>query len=99
MIQPAYSCQAFVPDSTGNGNLSEYCDRHLDELTARTLAAEGANSPAATELWAQADRFLTDQAITVPLVTPRVLDFVSNRVGDYQYSYQFGVLLDQLWVR
>lgn len=99
MIQPPYSCQAFVPDSTGNGNLSEYCSRQLDQLTARALAAEGANSPAAMELWAQADHFLTDQAITVPLVTPSVLDFVSNRVGDYQYRYQFGVLLDQLWVR
>ena len=99
MIQPAYGCQAFVPNSTGNGNLSEYCSRQLDQLTAKALAAEGDNSPSATQLWAQADRFLTDQAVTVPLVTPSVLDFVSARVGDYQYSYQFGVLLDQLWVR
>jgi peptide/nickel transport system substrate-binding protein len=99
MIQPAYTCQAFVPNSTGNGNLSECCSRQLDQLTARALAAERDNSPAATQLWAPADRFLTDQAVTVPLVTPSVLDFVSARVGNYQYSFQFGVLLHQLWVR
>jgi peptide/nickel transport system substrate-binding protein len=99
MIQPADSCQAFVPDSTGNGNLSEYCSHRLNDLTARALAAEGANSPTATELWAQADHFLTDQAVTVPMVTPSVLDFVSTRVRNYQYSFQYGVLLDQLWVR
>jgi hypothetical protein len=33
------------------------------------------------------------------LVTPELLDFVSGRVGNYQYSASFGVMLDQLWVR
>ena len=88
-----------MPDSTGSGNWSEYCSHHLDQLTAEALAAEADGSPTATQLWAQADRFLTDQAVTVPLVTPSVLDFVSARAGNYQYSFQFGVLLDQLWVR
>jgi peptide/nickel transport system substrate-binding protein len=99
MIQPNLSCQAFVPNSPGNGNLSEYCSRHLDRLTAEALAAEENSSPTATPLWAQADRYITDQAVAVPLVTPSALDFVSPRVGNYQYSFQYGVLLDQLWVR
>jgi YVTN family beta-propeller protein len=99
MIQPDLSCQAFLPGSTGNGNLSEYCSPHLDQLTAEALTAEENRSPTATQLWAQADRYVTDQAVTVPLVTPSALDFVSARAGNYQYSYQFGVLLDQLWVR
>jgi hypothetical protein len=34
----------------------------------------------------------------VPLTTQSAIDFVSARVGDYQYSFQQGVLLDQLWV-
>jgi ABC-type transport system substrate-binding protein len=50
-------------------------------------------------MWAQADRTVTDQAPLVPLVTPSQFDFVSHRVGNYQYNPQFGVLLDQLWVR
>jgi hypothetical protein len=35
----------------------------------------------------------------VNLVTPSITDFISHRVGNYQYNPQLGVLLDQLWVR
>jgi hypothetical protein len=36
----------------------------------------------------------------VPLTNPAAVAFVSRRVGDYQYSPQWGsVLYDQLWVR
>ena len=35
----------------------------------------------------------------VPLVIPSTIDFVSRRVGNYEYSPQHGVLPDQLWVR
>lgn len=99
MIQPEFSCEAFVPDSPGSGNYSEYCNRTLNALIARALAAEGQSSPAATQLWAQSDRLITDQAVTVPLVTPGWLDFVSDRVGDYEYSFQYAEMLDQFWVR
>ena len=33
------------------------------------------------------------------MVNPLQDDFVSSRVGNYQYNPQFGMLLDQLWVR
>jgi YVTN family beta-propeller protein len=99
MIQPELSCDQFVPDSPGNGNYSELCNRRLDGLIAQALAAEGQNSPAATQLWAQADRLATDQASHVWLVNPGWLDFVSDRAGNYQYNWQYGPLLDQLWVR
>jgi hypothetical protein len=36
----------------------------------------------------------------VPLVNPKVIDVLSKRVGNYQYSPSgLGMLLDQLWVR
>jgi peptide/nickel transport system substrate-binding protein len=35
----------------------------------------------------------------LPLVTPKLIDFVSRRVGNYQYSPVWGMLIDQLWVR
>jgi peptide/nickel transport system substrate-binding protein len=50
-------------------------------------------------LWASADRLATDAAPLVPLVNPSDLDFVSQRVGNYQYNPTQGILLDQLWVR
>ena len=60
--------------------------------------AEATKSPAAARLWAKADREFTDQAPVVPFVTPSQIDFVSRRVGNYQYGACVGALLDQLWV-
>jgi peptide/nickel transport system substrate-binding protein len=101
VIQANFACQSFVPDSMSNPNLSEFCDRRHDAQIAAALAAESSNSPDTAALWAQADRTVTDQAPVVPLTTPTNVDFVSARVGDYQYSPTAGlpVLLDQFWVR
>lgn len=59
------------------------------------------NRPAddAGALWSRIDREIVDQAPIVPLVNPKQVSFLSERVGNYQYSPQSGVLLDQLWVR
>jgi hypothetical protein len=48
------------------------------------------------ELWAEIDRALVDQAPNVWLANPIAVEFVSERVGNYQYSQQWGSLLDQL---
>jgi len=56
--------------------------------------------PSATaEAWARIDRLLVDEAPAVPLYALRDADFVSRRVGNYVFNPQFGVLLDQMWVR
>jgi YVTN family beta-propeller protein len=96
-IQFLFSCQ-FFPGS----NVSEFCSPRLDATMQSAFAAEGlegANTPAAAELWASADRQITDQAPLVPLVTPSWLDFVSQRVGNYQYDSVQGALIDQMWVK
>lgn len=93
------SCHSFLPDTTSNQNLPEFCDPRFDATVRSAIAAESANSPAATKLWAKADRQLTDQAPFVELVTPSTTDFISRRVGNYQYSPVQGALIDQLWVR
>ena len=50
--------------------------------------------------WERVDRQTVDAAPWVPLATPRVIDVVSKRVGNYQYSPAgLGMLIDQLWVR
>jgi peptide/nickel transport system substrate-binding protein len=93
------SCQSFRPGSPANLNVAEFCDPRFDATVRSALAAESANSPAATNLWAKADRQFTDQAAFVDFVTPSTTDFVSRRVGDYQYNPVQGALIDQLWVR
>jgi YVTN family beta-propeller protein len=101
LIGPAWtSCQSFVPDSAPkNGNLPELCDPRLDTIEHSALAAQSTNPADATALWAKADRRLTNDAAYLTLATPSTVDFVSDRVGNYQYNPQLGVLLDQLWVR
>jgi peptide/nickel transport system substrate-binding protein len=82
-----------------NQNPSGFCDPQLDATILDAFAAEQTNSPTATQLWATADKQITDQAPFVSLVTPSINDFVSRRVGNYTFNATFGVLIDQLRVR
>ena len=94
------SCQSFVPATPNNSNLVGVLRpavRRDGPRRARRRGRQIADRQPA--LWAQADRQFTDQAPVVPLVTPSITDFVSHRVGNYQYNPQLGVLIDQLWVR
>ena len=62
--------------------------------------AELENPEAARRLWQRIDRQVVDQAPLVPLIVWSLVDVLSKRVGNYQYSGQGqGVLIDQLWVR
>ena len=54
---------------------------------------------ASGKLWAEIDHALTDQAPWVSSTTLPQKVFVSERVGNFQHNPQWGVLLDQLWVR
>jgi len=53
----------------------------------------------AAALWTKIDRDATDLTAIVPTYTPRSVDLVSKRVGNYEHHPLWGVLLDQLWVR
>jgi peptide/nickel transport system substrate-binding protein len=99
ILQGSFGCQSFMPASPANSNWSEFCDHRLDAQANSALAAESNNAPNTAALWAQADRTATDEAPAVPLTTSSDIHLVSARVGNYQYSFQWGVLLDQLWVR
>ncbi len=79
-------------------NLSEFCDPTSDRLMRHASALQAAGRPS-DAAWARADRRVVDQAASVPLASLKWVDFVSQRAGDFQYSPEFGVLLDQLWVR
>jgi peptide/nickel transport system substrate-binding protein len=99
VLQPEFACQSFVPHSPVNPNWSEFCDHQLDAQIDGGLNAEASNAPDTAALWAQADRTATNQAPAVPLTTNTDIHLIARRVGNYQYSFAQGVLLDQLWVR
>jgi peptide/nickel transport system substrate-binding protein len=65
----------------------------------RAEKLEAVNPLAGDRLWTRVEHKLVDQAPWVPLIIYRTLDFVSKRVGNYEYNPQWRVLIDQLWVR
>jgi peptide/nickel transport system substrate-binding protein len=80
-------------------NSSRFCSAAFDRKLEHANAVQTQDPGAAANVWRQMDHDATDQAIWVSTFTPRSVDLVSKRVGNYQHHPIFGVLLDQLWVR
>jgi ABC-type transport system substrate-binding protein/class 3 adenylate cyclase len=91
----------FVPLLSCNGpqNSTGFCDPEVDRMIERALALQAPDPPQARELWAAIDRRIVDLAPWAPLMNPVGVDLVSPRVGNYQQNPQWGLLLDQLWVK
>jgi len=49
--------------------------------------------------WGQVDKAVMAQAPVAPLFTPKLIDFTSSRIKNYEFSKQFYMLVDQLWVK
>ena len=99
-IPPQYSCAAFVPASPGaNTNASGFCDPSIDAKMNAAIAAQAQDPAQATTLWQQVEKALLAQAPFVPTYTRSNVDLIGERVGNYQYNPQWGVLLGQLWVK
>jgi peptide/nickel transport system substrate-binding protein len=93
---PLFTCRAA---DVALANPAHFCDPRVERMIERALDVEATDPQAANELWTRIDRMVTDRAPYVPLVNPRRVDYVSERVGNYQFNPQLGVLFDQLWVR
>ncbi len=95
-----FTCRAFLPGTVDNNNAPELCNRRVDRAVDHALAQQtSAERSASNTSWAAADRIVTDLAAWVPVVNPRDAVIVSRRVGNVQATTQWGVLLDQLWVK
>ena len=60
-----FSCERFLPHTQSNLNVFEFCDPRFDVTVREALAAEGAGSSTASNLWAKADRQFADEAPVV----------------------------------
>ena len=47
----------------------------------------------------QVDKAITDQAPAIGLFTPKRLDFVSKRLGNFKFNRQFDWMITQSWVQ
>jgi peptide/nickel transport system substrate-binding protein len=100
VIQPVFGCAGFVPASPQlSRDPSGFCDRQIDAQMERAAALQAQDPSAANVLWQRIEREILAQAPMVPTSNRRSVDFVAKRVGHYEYHPQWGVLLDQLWVR
>jgi peptide/nickel transport system substrate-binding protein len=92
-ITTRFRCHSSYSPSSG------FCDPRIDAMIDRATQMQLDDPAAAGHLWAEIDRAIVDQAPYVWLVNGIAVEFVSERAGNYQYSQQWGSLLDQMWVR
>ncbi len=93
------SCASFNPGSDSSVNIAGFCDKKIDAQMNDALVTERTSMDDANKKWAQVDRAVMTQAPVAPLFTPKLIDFTSKRVGNYQFSKQFYMLVSQLWTK
>jgi YVTN family beta-propeller protein len=75
-----------------------HCDGEFDAAFEQARGLQVIDPAAAAASWAALDRQAVDLALMAPLVNAGG-DFVSARVGNYQFSPTGVVLFDQMWVK
>lgn len=98
-INVLLSCGAFHPGSDASINIAGFCDKGIDAQINKNLITAVTDQKAANAEWAKLDAELTDQAPWVTMFTPKQLDFVSKRLGNFTYSEQFHMIYSQVWVQ
>jgi YVTN family beta-propeller protein len=78
---------------------SGFCDPAVDAMIDRASRLQLEDPAASGALWAEIDREVVRQAPYLWLGNGVAVEFVSERVGNYQWHPQWGSLLNQLWVR
>jgi peptide/nickel transport system substrate-binding protein len=92
-------CGSIHPNSDASPNIAAFCDRSIQAKMDQAEAQSVTNPDAANAIWAQVDHEMTDQAPWVDMYNPKQIDFLSKRVGNYQWNPQWYILIDQLWVK
>ena len=80
-------------------NFARFCDPTVQSLIDSALELQQTDPVAAGQRWSEVDRAIVDLAPVAALTNPVFVDFVSERVGNYQHHPQWSILLDQLWVQ
>jgi peptide/nickel transport system substrate-binding protein len=80
-------------------NPAGFCSRKVDRDIKQASALELTDPSESVARWSRIDRNVMQQAPWVPYANGGQIDFVSRRVGNYQYHLQWGPLFDQMWVR
>jgi peptide/nickel transport system substrate-binding protein len=93
-IAPLVTC-----DSIPAPNYGGFCNKDIDRMIELAARIPTEDAAASHQAWVEVDHAITDQAPIVPFANPNDFDFVSERVGNYQYNPQWGLLFAQVWVQ
>jgi peptide/nickel transport system substrate-binding protein len=94
-----FGCDSFHPGSDSSINIAGFCDKKIDKQMKHALKTALENETAANKEWTKIDKAVTDAAPMATLFTPKHIDFVSKRVGNFTFSKQFYWLVSQSWVQ
>jgi peptide/nickel transport system substrate-binding protein len=93
------SCASFIPGSDNAQNSAQFCDKDIDAQMDKALSLASTDPDGANKVWADVDKAVMERSPILPLITPKHVDFVSSRVGNFQFSNQFQFLFSQAWVK
>lgn len=93
------SCANLHPGSDSSINISGYCNKDIEAKMQEALQTAVTDQAAANAMWAKIDEQVMEQAPIAPLFTPKHLDFVAKRLGNYTYSHQSRMLFTKVWVQ
>ena len=94
-----FGCDSFHPESDSSVNIAGYCDKAIDAKMKDAQATGITDDAAANKKWAEIDRAVTDAAPAAVLFTPKHVDFISKRVGNFQFNGQYYWVITQSWVQ
>jgi peptide/nickel transport system substrate-binding protein len=94
-----FGCDSFHPGSDSSINIAGFCDKKIDKQMKHALKTALEDEPAANKEWTKIDKAVTDASPMATLFTPKHIDFVSKRVGNFTFSKQFYWLVSQSWVQ
>jgi peptide/nickel transport system substrate-binding protein len=94
-----FGCASFRPGSDTSINISGFCNKPIQSQMDKAEALGATDTTGANSLWAKIDKQVTDQSPAAVLFAPKNTDFVSKRVGNFTFSDQYYMLLDQAWVQ
>jgi peptide/nickel transport system substrate-binding protein len=94
-----FGCSSFTPGSDSSINIAGFCDQEIQAKMDEAMLVGVSDPAAANAMWVEIDRMVTDKAPMAALFTPKRIDFVSKRVGNFQFNSQFYWMVSQSWVQ
>ena len=98
-LRQLFGCSSFTEGSDSSINIAGFCDEKVEAKMKEAFALAATDQAAANKIWTEVDRMVTDAAPAAPLFTPKHIDFVSKRLGNFQFNAQFYWMVTQSWVQ